>query len=89
MILKSGPLARRHHCWRRGLGLDADMAVTWQVARRRRSWRRAWRQYLWRRGGVLTRPQPFCPSLLPLLCPPSRVCSLPTSPYLTNRHIGP
>ena len=37
MILKSGPLARRHRRWRRGLGLDADVTVTWQAARRRRS----------------------------------------------------
>ena len=43
-ILKSRPLARRHRCWRRAytsrrqrcraLDLEADMAVTWQAARR-------------------------------------------------------
>ena len=53
MLLKSGPLARRHRWWRRaymsqrhrfwrrGLGLGANVAVAWQAPRRRRSLRRA------------------------------------------------
>ena len=60
MISKSRPLARRHRWWRRvytsrryrfwglGLRLDADVAVTWQAARHRRSQSRAWRHRSWR-----------------------------------------
>ena len=33
-ISKFGHLAQRHRCWRRSFGLDADMTVTWQAARR-------------------------------------------------------
>ena len=71
MLSKSRPVARRHRWWRRaymswrhrfwrlGLGLGADVAVTWQAPWHRRSWRRGyWRrerpQDLWRRDGALT-----------------------------------
>ena len=78
MISKSGPLARRHR-WRRqaytsrrhrfwclGLGIDADVVVTWQAPWHRRSWRRGYwcrerRQDLWCRCGVLTQRPTFLP----------------------------
>ena len=31
--LRRAYTSRRHRCWRRGLGLDTDMVVTWQATR--------------------------------------------------------
>ena len=72
-----------------GLWQGDQRQSPWRRAWRSRSWRRARRQGDWRRAFILTPPQPSCSSVLPLLSPPTRVFSLPTSPYLMNQHIGP
>ena len=62
MLLKFGLLARRHRWWRRdytsqrhrfwrlAFGFGADVAMTWHVTQRRRSWCRAWRSRSQRRA---------------------------------------
>jgi hypothetical protein len=72
------------------VGVDAEVAMTWQLVRRQLYWRQVWRQDRRRRDPVLNPWPLFLPEyfffLLFLL---SRVFSLPTSPYLTNRYIRP
>ena len=75
-ISKSGPLARRHRCWRRAntsrrqrpwrraLRLEANVEVTWQEARRQSLWCRARCQDLRRRARCQSDWREF-PAMLP------------------------